>query len=102
VPENVKRGIGEGKNIKKLILPDGFRVGIINLDDILKDVAGLKLADTASIKMELLNRIKDCNYVPSSAEDEYSAALYQEYQRKFGGSGDVKDEKPQLHKHTPG
>jgi hypothetical protein len=90
------------RNIKKLTLPDGFRVGIINLDNVLKEVADLKLADTSSIKTELLNRIKTCNYVPSSAEEEYSAALYQEYQRKFGRSGEGKDEKPQLHKHTPG
>jgi hypothetical protein len=90
------------KNIKKLTLPDGFRVGIINLDNVLKEVADLKLADTSSIKTELLNRIKTCNYVPSSAEDEYSTALYQEYQRKFGGPGAGKDEKPEIHKHTPG
>jgi hypothetical protein len=88
--------------IKKLTLPDGFRVGILNLDNILKEVAELKLTDTQTIKTELLNRTKNSNYLPSSAEDEYSAALYQEYQRKFGSSGEGKDEKPQLHKHTPG
>jgi len=90
------------RNIKKLTLPDGFRVGILNLDNILKDVADLKLVDPPSIKIELLNRIKACNYVPSSAEDEYCTALYLEYQRKFGRPEEGKDEKPLPHKHTPG
>jgi hypothetical protein len=42
------------RKIKKLTLPDGFRVGISNLDNILKEVADLKLTDTQSIKKELL------------------------------------------------
>ena len=71
------------RKIKKLTLPDGFRVGISNLDNILKEVADLKLTDRNTIKMELLERVKTYNYVPSSAEREYSTALYWEYQRKF-------------------
>jgi len=77
--------------IKKLTLPDGFRVGISNLDSILNEVADLKLTDTKAIKTELIERVKTCNYVASSAENEYSVALFQEYQRKFGGPGAVKD-----------
>ncbi len=79
------------RTAKKLTLPDGFRVGIVNLDNILKDVADLKLTDTQTIKTEILKRVKTCNYVPSSAENEYSAALFQEYQRKWGKSEAVKD-----------
>ncbi|MFC1893281.1 hypothetical protein ACFLYR_04495 [Chloroflexota bacterium] len=90
------------RKIKKLTLPDGFRVGISNLDNILKEVADLKLTDTNTIKTELLERVKTCNYVASSAEYEYSTALYREYQRKFE-PGAVKDgDKTEIHKHTSG
>ena len=70
--------------IKKLSLPDGFRVGITNLDNILKEVADLKLTDTQTIKTALLERVKTCNYVASSAETDYSVALFQEYRRQLG------------------
>ncbi len=71
---------------KKLTLLDGFQVGIVNLDNILREVAELKLTDASAIKRELLERVKTCNYVPSSAEYEYSTALYQEYKRQLNKS----------------
>ena len=89
--------------IKKLTLPDGFRVGIMNLDNILKEVADLKLTDTNAIKTELLARVKSCNYVASSAESEYAVALFKEYQRKWGKSEADKDRGiPEIHQHTKG
>jgi len=36
--------------VKKLTLPDGFQVGILNLESILKGVADLKLVDNETIK----------------------------------------------------
>ena len=94
---------GTANNIKKLTLPDGFRVGIKNLDNILKDVADLKQSDSGVIKAELLKRVKACNYVARSAENEYSIALFQEYERKYGESEAAKDaKKPEVHKHTAG
>ncbi len=91
------------RTAKKLTLPDGFRVGIMNLDNILKEVADLKLTDAQTIKTELLERVKTCNYVASSAENEYSVALFQEYQRKLGGPGAAKDGgKTEIHKHSGG
>ena len=71
---------------KQLTLPDGFQVGIINLDTVLREVADLKLVDTEAIKKELLKRVKICNYVASSADYDYSRALFQEYRRQFGKS----------------
>ena len=89
--------------IKKLTLPDGFRVGIMNLDNILKEVADLKLTDTNAIKTELLALVKTCNYVASSAENEYAAALFKEYQRQWGKSEVYKDgDTPEIHRHTKG
>ena len=92
-----------GGIIKKLILPDGFRVGIKNLDNILKEVADLKLCDSGMIKTELLKKVKAGNYVARSAENDYLAALFREYQLKYGGSDAAKDlNKPEVHKHMAG
>jgi hypothetical protein len=91
------------RNIKKLTLPDGFRVGIVTLDNILKEVADLKLVDTKTIKAELIERVKTYNYVPSGAETDYATALFKEYQRKWGESEADKDgDKPEIHQHTKG
>jgi len=68
---------------KKLTLLDGFQVGILYLESILKEVAELKLTDAEAIKKELLDRVKAHNYVASSAEYDYSVALFREYRRQF-------------------
>ncbi|MDH5364265.1 MAG: hypothetical protein OEW82_03745 [Dehalococcoidia bacterium] len=70
--------------VKKLTLPDGFQVGILNLESILKEVADLKLADDEAIKKELLQRVKIYNYVASAADNDYSEALRKEYKRQYG------------------
>lgn len=65
--------------VKKLTLPDGSQVGIVNLENILKEVADLKLAEDEAIKKELLQRVKIYNYVAPGAEADYSKALLKEY-----------------------
>ena len=65
--------------VKKLVLPGGFQVGIANLENILKEVADLRLADDEAIKKELLQRVKIYNYVAPGAEADYSKALLKEY-----------------------
>jgi len=70
--------------IKKLTMPNGSQVGIVNLENILKEVADLKLADDSAIKKELLQRVKIYNYVAPSAEADYSKALLNEYEKLFG------------------
>ena len=104
MPEEKSNSDVDGtRKIKKLTLPDGFRVGILNLDNILKEVAELKLIDAVAIKTELLERVKSCNYVASGAENEYSTALFKEYQRKWGKSEAAKDgDKLEIHQHTKG
>ncbi len=72
------------KMIKKLALPDGSQVGIVNMESIFKEVADLKLADNEAIKKELLKRVKIYNYVAPSAEADYSKALLKEYKRQYG------------------
>lgn len=75
-------------NIRKLTLLDGLQVGIINLDGILSEVAGMKLNDIRAIETELLKKVKACNYIPSGAENDYSSALLREYEFKFKTSED--------------
>ncbi|OGN89949.1 MAG: hypothetical protein A2158_02175 [Chloroflexi bacterium RBG_13_46_14] len=74
-------------NIKKLTLPDGLQVGIVNLDSILQEVADLELSDTRVIGKELIDRVKTCNYVAAGAEKEYLSALIHEYQKRFSPEG---------------
>lgn len=69
---------------KKLNLGDGFPVGIVNLDNILKEVVDMKLADNQAIKRELLERVKGCNYVAPGAEADYASALFREYRELLG------------------
>jgi hypothetical protein len=90
------------KTVRKLTLPDGFRVGIKNLDNILLEVEALKLNDDKAVKAELLKRVKSCNYVAPVAEDEYAVALFREYRRKFGEPGVTDSYKTETHLHTKG
>ena len=70
--------------IKRLALPGGFQVGIANLENILKEVADLRLADDEAIKKELLKRVKIYNYVAPGTEADYSKALLKEYKQQYG------------------
>jgi hypothetical protein len=84
-----------------LTMPDGSRVGFRNLDNILKEVADLKLTEAQTIRTELLKRVKTCNYVVSGADNEYSVALIQEYQRKYGEPGAMNiGGNNEAHKHS--
>jgi len=69
--------------IRKLTLPGG-EVGIVNLEGILKEVIDLKLVDDETIRKELLKRVKIYNYIAPGAGNEYSEALFNEYQRQYG------------------
>lgn len=87
------------RNIKKLTLPDGLRVGIVNLDKILYEVVEMKLVDDNAIKTELLRKASAYNYIPSSGETDYSIALFEQYRIKIGKIEAVKDKS---HVHKPG
>ena len=70
--------------LKKLNLADGSQVGILYLEEILKEVADLKLVDNETIRKELLKRVKIYNYVAPGADNEYSEALFNDYTRQYG------------------
>ena len=60
----------------------GKDVGISCLDDVMNEVLSLNLTDETVIKRELLDRVKDRDYVPSKAESEYAEALLDEYRKR--------------------
>ena len=70
--------------LKKLALADGSQAGILYLEEILKEVADLKLVDNETIRKELLKRVKIYNYVAPGADNEYSEALFNDYTRQYG------------------
>lgn len=70
--------------IKRIRLPSGFEVGIVNLEKVLKEAAELKLPDEEAIRKELVDRVKVYNYVASGAEADYATALLEEYKKLFG------------------
>jgi len=69
----------------------GHRIGIIGLPDVIEEVKQLKLDNETVIPNELLERIKQHNYVPDSRIEEYGRALLREYKKSLGLA--VEDEK---------
>jgi hypothetical protein len=61
----------------------GKDVGISCLDDVMNEVLSLNIENDAEIRRELLNRIKERDYVPPKAEGDYSDALLNEYKKRI-------------------
>ncbi len=70
------------RRIRQIALPGGMKVGVVNLDNILKEVAALNLSDAGVVRMKLLEKVQDCNYVPDGAKNAYATALYTEYRKQ--------------------
>ena len=49
----------------------------------MNEVLSLNMSDDIEIRIELLNRLKERDYVPSKAENEYAEALLKEYKNRF-------------------
>ncbi len=60
---------------------NGATVGLDCLDLVFAEVRALGLADDATVRAELLKRVKVYNYVPSAAAEAYAAAVHREYAR---------------------
>jgi hypothetical protein len=60
----------------------GKDIGISCLDEVMNEVLSMNLNDEAVIKQELLNRVKERDYVPPKTEGDYSEALLQEYKKR--------------------
>jgi hypothetical protein len=61
----------------------GKDVGISCLDDVMNEVLSLNMEDDMKIKTELLKRVKERDFVPSKAENEYADALLNEYKKRI-------------------
>ncbi len=72
----------------------GNRIGIIGLDEIFQSAKQAQIGDENALKDFLLQKAKEQNYIPSSAEEDYKNALYREY-RRFGGE-EVEEEETGL------
>lgn len=57
----------------------GFKVGIINLDEIFKSVRESEIEDEKQLKDLLLQKVKTQNYVPANMEEVYKEDLLEEY-----------------------
>ena len=68
--------------VKKLNI-GGTLIGISSLDQIIVEVSKMVLDDEETIKVELMKRVKVCNFVPSSAEMDYADAVLEEYERQI-------------------
>jgi hypothetical protein len=71
--------------IRKITFPDGDQVGLVGLDTVLEAVFKEGKLPDDSTAMELINRLRENNYIPgsSSAEELYKKALLNEYQRFY-------------------
>jgi hypothetical protein len=68
-------GISPGKVKTRQISIGGKEIGINKLDEILLDVRTLNLPNDGDIEVELVRRVKACNYVPTNRIKEYGEAL---------------------------
>ena len=59
----------------------GANVSINNWSKIVEEVRALGLSNDEDLGRELLERVKKNDYVPSSKEKEYRAALLEEFKR---------------------
>jgi len=71
--------------IRRITFPDGDQVGLVGLDDVLESVFKEGKPPEDSTAVELIDRLRAKNYIPSSsaAEELYKKALLNEYQRYY-------------------
>jgi hypothetical protein len=69
------------RKVKKLWI-SGTQIGISRLDLIILEVSEMGLEDEEDIRDALLERLKECNYIPSDAEKDYVDAVFEEYKRR--------------------
>lgn len=72
------------RDIKQIIL-DGYHVGIVGLEEAIKDVSvRLKDASDEEIEKELIKILGKKNYIPKSARRKYGEAFLREYKKSIG------------------
>jgi hypothetical protein len=66
----------------RFLIVNGDRIGISNLDGILKTAQDVAPEGELALRKELLRLVKIYNYVPSPVEKDYEDALYAEYMKR--------------------
>lgn len=65
----------------QIIDVNGEQTGIIGLQESIAEVKKLKLADQEQVKDELIQRVRQRNYITPGWEEAYREALWREYQK---------------------
>ncbi len=68
-----------GRKTTKRIKVEGVEVGISNYDGILGSALASEAADESQVKTVIMRGLKETNYVPREAEEEYLESMYREY-----------------------
>jgi hypothetical protein len=71
------------KGYRLLTFPDGSQAGVIGLDIIFDDAYREGKRPEPSVANELVNRLSEKNYIPSSQRSQYEAVVLEEYQKFF-------------------
>ncbi|MCX5803881.1 MAG: hypothetical protein NTU69_10200 [Proteobacteria bacterium] len=66
-----------------LTFPDGSQAGVIGLDSIFDDAYREGKKPEPSVANELVDRLSEKNYIPSSQRSQYEAVVLKEYQKFF-------------------
>ncbi|ACV63826.1 hypothetical protein Dtox_3074 [Desulfofarcimen acetoxidans DSM 771] len=65
----------------RTIMVNGKQIGIQDLDRILFEVENSGVHSDEQIKIELLKKVKEKNYVSPAMQQNYALALFEEYER---------------------
>jgi hypothetical protein len=60
---------------------NGIMTGVTLLDESIAAVREEHLPSESAIRASLMNRLRNCNYIPPRAEEAYAAALMEEYHK---------------------
>ena len=71
-----------GKSATKRITVGDHQIGISFLDQIIEKAMECPDASEEDLKAILLREVKIYNYIPSSAEEEYIEAIWEEFERQ--------------------
>lgn len=71
-----------GKPVAKALLIGGQMVGIAELDAVIESVLDQTEASDEELKAILLAGIQKYNYIPAEMEEEYSAAVLEEFLKR--------------------
>lgn len=69
----------KGAKPTRLVFADGTAVGVVGMKEVFERFYAEGRKPSPEVAAELLKSIKIYNYVPSSAEKKYQAALLREY-----------------------